>query len=141
MSRIPRILILGAGAIAVASIILNSLDRTAYFYYRFQDRTKWEHPTVGVAILAGAAVLETGVAYWVFGMARPGRVWRRALLGLAVLTPWGWFLGLTVIHAPGFYIIHFLWVWLLMVSLACGAALSGGSHLYGLLRERARTNA
>jgi hypothetical protein len=55
--RAARILVVGGSVVAVASIVIASLNRSPYSYYRSQDRTKWEYPLMSVAMLVGAAAM------------------------------------------------------------------------------------
>ena len=125
-----------AGASAVCSIVALSLNRDFYFYYSDEDIPKWRHPTVAVAFLIGAAVLETAAAYWVLGATPLRRAWVRALLAMIPLSLWGAILVPGVIHAPRFYLAHLIWVWGLLTSLGVAALLFGGVHAYSLLRDR-----
>lgn len=87
-----------------------------------------------------AVLLETALAYFVLALRRPWRLWARAVVGLAVLVPWGWWVSEFVVHAPGYWILHMLWVWILIVLLALSALLSAGTHIYAW-RIRGKGNA
>jgi len=55
---------------------------------------------------------------------------------LALLVPWGWWVSEFVVHAPGFWLLHIVWVWLIIATVAIAAVVSGGAHAYSLFRER-----
>jgi hypothetical protein len=127
----------GAGVLAIAMIVVSSLDPAQYFSgYDPRHPMRWEHPTKAVAITVAAAFLETAIGFTVFGLRGPGRMWARALVGLVALLPWGWHVGRFVIHAPGFWIVHVLWVWLVVLSLVLAATVSGARHVYSLAHTR-----
>jgi hypothetical protein len=119
-----------AGLSALVWIVGTSLDPKSYFSYARQGRTGWEHPTSSVAFIAVAVILETALAYFVFALRRPWHIWARALVGLAVLAPWGWWVSEFVVHAPGYWILHIMWVWLLIALLTVGAMFSGARHTF-----------
>lgn len=102
--RVARLVIVGGGLTALTWIVSISFDRRSYFYYRFEDRTQWEHPTAGVALIAFATLFETALLYFVFGLAKPGRVWARACLALWILAPWSWWVSEFIVHAPGYWL-------------------------------------
>jgi hypothetical protein len=139
-ARVLRLLIRGPATIVISSMILVSLDRTTYSFRRLDDRLEWRHPTVGVAVMAGLTIAEAVIVLLVFERARRRRLWASALIGLAILVPWGCALGLAIIHGPGFYIVHFLWVWVLIAVLAITVLVSGGAHASDRLRRRAGTS-
>lgn len=127
---------LGAGSVVVAAIVLTSLDRTLYFNPPDQDRTRWEHPTAGVVLVAIAAALETALTYAVLVARSPRRTWVRALLGLGLMAPWGLVVSEVVVHAPVFWLLHVAWVWLVCVGLALAALSSGALELLAFVRAR-----
>jgi hypothetical protein len=131
--RIARLAIIGAGLIAAVTIVLASIDRSAYFYYRWQDPTQWEYPSFGVAFALVAVGLETAVLYGVLARTGPGRVWMRGLAGLAVLLLWGLVLSTAVMHAPRFWLLHLIWVWTLILITAIAVVSSGAFHAYSFL--------
>jgi len=135
--RAARLGVIGAGLAAIVIIVASSLNRDAYFYYRFQDRARWEYPTGGVVLVAAVTAIETAIAYAVLAIKRPGRMWMRALAGLGVMVPWGWCVSEVIVHLPGFWIMHVLWVWLLIVVFGLAALVSAGLHAYSrLARQR-----
>lgn len=135
--RVARLAVLGAGLIAIAAIVSASLDPTTYFFDRPQGLANWKYPASGVALATIAVALETAVAYAVLVVRRPGRTWMRALIGLAVLAPWGWGVSRSsMFHAPWYVSLHVLWIWSMIGVLALAASVSGLVHTYSRLRER-----
>ena len=136
-----RVIVIVAGILAVTTIVAISLDPDAYFYYCDADRSTWRHPTEGVVITAVFTVIETGIAYLVLGVRRGGRVWMRALLALLLLVPWGGFLLQGVVHAPVFYMLHILWIWVLIGCMAVAVVVSGAAHGYAIFLRGWRVGA
>ena len=128
--NVTRALFLGVGLTAITLIVLTSLSPKNYFFYRLEDRDKWTYPLAGVALVVGLIVLETAFTYLVFMARRPRPLSLRALLGLLVLGPWGCFVAMWVVHAPMFYLLHIVYVWLLIAIIAfallISVAYSGG---------------
>ncbi len=121
--------------VVTTAIVVMSFDRRTYFSYRHQYPALWEHPTTDVVLVALATLVETAVACFVFGSEYLGRTWRRGLVGLLILVPWGCLLSMVIIHSPGFWMLHILWVWLLVACMALAALLSGVLHTYSLFRD------
>jgi hypothetical protein len=120
---------------------MSSLNRDAYFYYRHRPRPPWEYPTALVFFVVLAVAAETAVGYAVFAKRRAVPLWMPASLALLVLAPWGMFLSLWVVHAPGFWLLHLLWVWLLIGALLVTAVLSASVNGYRSFRARGRVRA
>jgi hypothetical protein len=135
-TRIRPLLVVGAGACALAAIVTSSLDRNAYFYYRHMSRPPWEYPTALVLFVVLATVAETGVAYALFARTRVQPLWKPAALALLALVPWGMVLSEWVIHSPGFWLLHLSWLWLLIAVIAVAATISGAANGYRALRSR-----
>lgn len=118
---VSRLLVLGAGALAVVAIVYTSLDPKLY---RVEDRRGWEHPTVDVAVLALAAALETALAYAVLLGRTPRRAWLRALMGLALIAPFGLVVAEVRRHDPWFWWVHLAWVSLVSTAFVVAALVS-----------------
>ena len=136
-----RLAIVAAGLAAAAWIVSSSFDRDSYFYYRFQDRTQWEHPTSGVALVLVATVLETSLALFVFATSRLGRLWIRACVALSALLPWCWWVSQFIIHMPGFWLNHVLWVWLVTSLVAVALVTSALMHAWRAFLSRHHSHA
>jgi hypothetical protein len=136
MARVTPLLVIGAGACALAAIVATSLDREAYFYHRHRPRPPWEYPTALVLFVVMATIAETAVAHAVLAKRRVAPLWRAALLALLALVPWGMVLSAFVIHSPGFWLLHLLWVWSVIATLAVAAVVSACAHGYRTLRAR-----
>ena len=134
--RIFRLIVLGAGLIAMVTVVLASLDRRLYFAYREVDRARWEYPTTGVLLVVAAVALETAVAYGVFLGRRPPHMWARALLGLGVLIPITLAVGLLIVHTPMFWLMHVAWLWGLDLAISVAMLVSGSGHAWSVLRAR-----
>jgi hypothetical protein len=131
-----RAVFLGVALTAAAIIVFVSLDRDAYFFYWEEDRVKWTYPMTGVILVVSLVFAETAFAYWVFTAHRPRSFWLRAMAGLVVLAVWGSLLLVPIIHSPGFYMFHLLYVWLLTAAVAL-ALMAFLAH-HGMHRLRAR---
>jgi hypothetical protein len=135
VKRMMRLAIIAAGLIAAIKIVVTSLDPTTYFFYRQQDRSRWEYPAFGVGFVVLAVAVETGILYGVLAVEKPGRVWMRGLAALAALLPWGLVVSTFVVHAPGFWLLHLIWVWVLILIIGASVLSSGAVHAYGVLRS------
>ncbi len=137
MRRMARLVILGSGVVAAATIVTDSLNRDHY-YRSLRDplRLQWQHPSGLVGLTALAALLEALVAAGALTLQRPGRVWMRAVAALAMLGPLAYWVTRYIIHSPGFWVLHALWVWLLVAVVALAAIASGTAHASSRLRER-----
>lgn len=138
MTRVRLLLVLGAGSCALVAIITSSLNPDAYFYYRHRPRPPWEYPTALVLFVVLATMAETWVAYTVLAKRHVGRLWKPASLALLALVPWGMIFSGWVVHAPGFWLLHLLWLWLLIATLAVTAVVSISANGYRALRARGR---
>jgi hypothetical protein len=136
VTRVRPLLVVGAGACALVAIVTTSLNPDAYFYYQHKPRPPWEFPTTLVLFVVGATIAETCLAYAVFAKRRVGALWKSASLAFLVLVPWSMLFSGWVVHAPGFWLLHLLWVWLLMAALALTAVLSGTVSGYRAYRAR-----
>jgi hypothetical protein len=125
-----RALFLGMALTAIAATIVLSLNPKNYFFYRIEDRDKWTYPLTGVALIVALMLVETALTYLVFTARRPRLLWIRALLGLLILGPWGLFVAMWIVHAPLFYLLHIVYVWLLIaittLALVVSVAHAGG---------------
>jgi hypothetical protein len=131
--------VVAAGSMAAVMIVAVSLNPDTYFFYRFQDRTRWRYPTVFVLVTILLSAAETWIAWRALAEPEFRRLWARALPSSGFLVVLAWALLFTVIHAPGFHIVHVLWLWLLTLGLAGAAVLSGASALYQKLRAGTRS--
>jgi len=130
---VARAVVLGAGVLAVAAIVYTSLDAR---FYRADDRRGWEHPTLDVAVLALAALLETALAYAVLLGRTPGQAWLRALIGLVLLAPFGLVVSEVRRHDPWFWWVHLAWVSLVSASFLIAALVSFAHEAIAWLLRR-----
>jgi hypothetical protein len=125
-----RALFLGVALTAITMTIVASLSPKNYFFYRLEDPDKWTYPLAGVALIVALILLETALIYLVFTARRPRLPWTRALLGLLIRGPWGFFVAMWVVHAPMLYLLHIVYVWLLIaittLALVVSLARTGG---------------
>ena len=91
-----------------------------------EPTAKWTYPIAGVAVIVALVLAETAFTYSVFTARRPRSFLVRATIGLLVLGAWGSALLVAIVHAPMFYMLHLLHVWLLVaaVALALGVSLA-----------------
>jgi peptidoglycan/LPS O-acetylase OafA/YrhL len=135
-----RFTFLAIALAAVVAIVAVSLDRNAYFYHWDEDRPKWTYPFSGVLMIIGFTLAETALVYGVLTGRRPRLFWMRAVLGIVVLGTWGTILLLPIVHSPGFYMLHLLYVWLLVTAVALGLAATLVHQGIGWLRVRRTDN-
>ena len=105
-----------AGALVAGSIVLLSLDPDRYFHYVDEAlNPPWSHPTRAVILLSALALVETAAVTVALARRGPYLALRAGatlllLLPLALLsTPW-------VIHSSDFYLLHLVWLYLLIVT-------------------------
>jgi hypothetical protein len=79
---------------------------------------------------------EAALAYCVFTAHRPRFFWIRAVGGLVILGAWGCLLLVPIIHAPVFYILRWLYVWLLTSAVALALTVYLAHHGVHWLRAR-----
>jgi len=77
--------------------------------------------TLGLGIVV--TLVELLLALAVLRPWKPGPAWIRLGVALVLLVPWGLFSGIMCLHAGSVFIIHFLWLALLLVAVV--AALVG----------------
>lgn len=137
--RIASAAVIVAGLATVCLIVWFSLDPNKYFYYRSQDRSQWTWPGAGVALTVITTMVEAIVAYVVV---RPSawRVWQRALLATPFAVPWTLWQSRFVVHMPGYYLLHLVWLWGLLFFLALAFAVSAVVSLVETVRVRALRN-
>jgi hypothetical protein len=127
------------GLVAAVHIILISLDRNAYHVYKASQREVWRHPTGVVVGTVVFTVLEAAIIQHQLGWHREhaSRV-QLAYVAIALLF-WSYILSAGAMHAPGFYIAHLGWLWLLLavllVILVVWLAAAGVSRLLAMRRE------
>ena len=138
-SNLIRALFLGVALTAITMTIVASLNPKNYFFYRPEDREKWTYPLAGVALIIALMLLETALTYCVLTARRPRLLWIRALVGLLILGPWGCFVAMWVVHAPVFYHLHIMYVWLLLAITAVALVVSLGPERRFLRRMPQRT--
>jgi hypothetical protein len=134
------VLILLCGALMIALIVRNSLDPDNYFRYAFERKTAepWEHPTGAVAFVALATLLESATMCFVLALTRPGRVWMRGAASLVVLVPWSAVSSAVIVHAPGFYLLHVVWLWGVLAVVVVAVTVSMAMHLFEHVMARGR---
>jgi hypothetical protein len=135
--RVAQVAVILVGLFAVVTIVTSSYNPDAYFHYAHKPRPPWEHPTTSVALVVGAAVLEVGILYAALRLRRPKRLWMRSLVGLGIITPWALAISEYVVHMPGYWLLHLLWVWAVLLGLLLLAVGSACLHAYSALRKGA----
>ena len=118
-----------------SAIVLLSLDRGTYHFYLHDDPTKWQHPTAGVVAAATLALGEALVLSMVLASSYLPRLWQRSLGALTLLIPFALFCSTFVIHAPGFWLVHLLWLWLVTIAVGVALGLSAIQALFSRWRQ------
>jgi hypothetical protein len=136
-----RALFLGVAVTAITLTIVLSLNPKNYFFHHFEDRSKWTYPIGGVALIVALILVETFLTYLVFTKRRPRLLWTRAFLALLILGPWGSYVAMWVVHVPMFYLLHIVYVWLLIaiIALALVVSLAQTARRWFLARQRRPT--
>jgi len=112
----------GIGALCLVAIIIiarSSLDPDQYFSYHPEEPAKpIVNPIAGVAFIVAVLSAEAAVLYFLLRPWQPGWPWHRALAAFLVFSGWLFLCTLVVVHAPGFVLLHAIWVFALVVGLA-----------------------
>ena len=117
-------------AIAVAFMVTASFDPDQYFYYSHQERGPFVYPTSDVAVALVAAVIELIVLYAVLRpWSMPVTVLRVASCFVLFAT-WLWLCSFVVVHAPGYLMVHLLWVFFVALVLAAAIAVMAVRRLW-----------
>ncbi|HWM93253.1 MAG TPA: hypothetical protein VN493_20995 [Thermoanaerobaculia bacterium] len=129
-----------AGVLVAGSIVLLSLDPERYFRYsREESNQPWRHPTRAVILLSAVALVETVVV--TLALARRGpRLAPRAGVALILLLPLAVLLSRWVMHSPEFYLLHLLWLYVLVVT-TFAAFVVGVVSAIGRAHQGSRGNA
>jgi hypothetical protein len=118
----------------VAAVVISrsSLDPQQYFRYGDKPALPIRDPTGTVAFVVGVISLEGGILYLLLRPWQAGWPWPRALVALLIFTAWLWLCSVVVVHAPGYVLLHAVWVFALVVFLAANFL---GSLLWSLSRH------
>ena len=111
---------LGIGVVClvvVGFIIRSSLDPDQYFRYENDATTPFEYPTGAVAVVVAITLVEGVILSALLRPWRPAWSWRRPLLALLLFGPWLFACMSVVMHAPGFLMLHHIWVLSVVVTL------------------------
>lgn len=133
--RYLRLGVVLAGGAAIVAIVGTSLSSNLY-YQGAGSPVPWRYPLEMVVRVCLATAAETAVGYCALRFAPPGRLWVACLAGLALLVPWLVSLSGFFLHLPVFYLLHTVWVFVLVVFLSVCALASGGAGLVHWLRRR-----
>lgn len=128
--------VLMATAGAIGFVLYLSLNPDRYFFYTAEDRARWQYSTEHVLLVCGIMLAEGLISGAALLSTRPGRLWVRCLIALAVLIPWGLYTIQIVMHAPVYVHFHHLWLWLVILSLVVTAIASGTMNAVSFARQR-----
>jgi hypothetical protein len=130
---------LTSGAITLAIDL--SLEPGSYFFYSTEDRAAWTYDPGPVAFFCGMMLVSSALTTCALVATRPRSSILRSLIALAIVVPWALLVTPFVIHAPGYMIVHHLWIWFLIAVLSLAALVSSMHRLYSTLRRRLGTAA
>jgi hypothetical protein len=117
------------GVATAVLVLAASLDRDAYYYYPPERRQTFEYPFGTVALVLTAVVVEFGSATALLKADSVGPRWARGLLSLGLLVPISIVGTASVVHAPGFILVHHLALWALIALLSVVVTVSGLSSV------------
>ena len=140
-SRTRKVIALGFTALtlfALAMAVRLSLDPNNYFFYDSADRARWVYDPGSVALVCSVMLVESIVACGIMVLRAPRALWLRCIVGLALLTPWACFSTMDVVHMPAYFLLHHLWVWLLVLALFVGGLCSGIAQALAWFTTRGR---
>ncbi len=124
-------------AIVIVFATVLSLKPELYFFYEPEDRAQWRHPTGAFLLFVAFFIAEAALLAWALRIDPGRRIWRRALAATLLLTPWALLCAALVVHAPYFMILHIVWVWLLLLTLAIATVVSAIRNLTARSRSAA----
>ena len=75
------------------------------------------YPLTGVLIACAVVLIETAFVAAVLRPASYRHSWGRTLVALVVTTAWWFYLGMGIIHQPGYYIVHLQWLAVMLCGL------------------------
>jgi|GEM_PF-3175928 len=108
-------LVVGIG-VAIRMTMMG-LDRDHYFFYG-EPPSSWS-PAFGLLTLFLVfTALECAALVWLTLRFRGRALWKAAILGLIAFAPWTMIHIFTVMHAPGFILMHAVWLMAACIALA-----------------------
>ncbi|MCR6477455.1 hypothetical protein NU688_14940 [Variovorax sp. ZS18.2.2] len=75
------------------------------------------YPLTVVLIACAVVLIETAFVAAVLRPASYRHSWGRALVAMAVVMAWWFYLGMGIIHQPAYYIVHLQWLALMICGL------------------------
>jgi hypothetical protein len=75
------------------------------------------YPLTAVLIACAVVLIETALVAAVLRPASYRHSWGRALVALAAVMAWWFYLGMGIIHQAGYYIVHLQWLALMISGL------------------------
>ena len=128
------ILIIAIGALAAAVRVIQVSFDPAQYHRAEEALADWAHPAGSVALFAGFVLAEAVIACIALWIAGQTRLWCGALSGLVPLALWSFFPLMFSMHAPGFMLVHHMWLLMLIGVLAVLTLGSGLLHVADSLR-------
>jgi hypothetical protein len=123
-NRAVGFLVLSGGLIAVAFAFRWSLDPKMYFPgYDLSRPAPFEFPTVFFAMTCGLIAVYT-LAELISLARMRWPMWLRSLVILMVLVPWTMYASRFFLHMPGFWLVHLLYLWIVVVVIGAAFLLS-----------------
>ena len=75
------------------------------------------YPLIAVLIACAVVLIETALVAAVLRPKSYRHSWGRALIALVAVMAWWFYLGMGIIHQPGYYIVHLQWLALMICGL------------------------
>ena len=105
--------------LAVVALAVHwSLDPNRYFSYDQQHRSEWHYQVGPVIIVCCFIVAEGALAAYVLTATRPQALWMRCLIALVPLGLLSALGVMMIMHAPSYFHLHSIWVWVLTLIVA-----------------------
>ena len=115
-ATLPALFLIAGIGVAIKMTMMG-LDRDHYFFYE-EPPPSWS-PSFGLlAFFLGLTALECALLVWLTLRFRGRALWKAAMLGLIAFIPWTIINTIVVIHAPGFILMHVIWLMAVSTALA-----------------------
>jgi hypothetical protein len=116
-NRLAVMLVAGAFLVAMAFVLNYSLDPRMYFSYNPREEGLRKYPWGFVLITLSFMLTYSIVLLVAVVDVRFGATWIRSGIALGLLLAWALYISRFVIHMPGYWMIHLLFLWVVVLAV------------------------